>query len=379
MELLFTGEFPPCPGGISNFMYVRCLHPPRDGLRVLAAGWNGSAAWDAVSGVPVTRFAYRHGGSLLPGVRRAQQVWRAGQAIDGELRRRKYRLITANLLFPFGSAAVDKKKTHGHRVAVFCHGAELLRAKLSATARWLYRKTMPKVDKYVANSVMTADVLASHGWNRRRICVIPCPVDSSRFHPGIDGSKLREEWLSGGLCGPVLLTVSRLDDIGKGIDVMIQVVAKLRRRFPGILYVIAGSGPLRATYEKAAQELGVTRHVLFAGYVADEELPFYYAACDLFVLLSRIVPDVGYYEGFGIVYREAMACGKPVIVSREAGFHDYVTHGEDGLVVDPRDAHAVAGACEDILSDASIASEMGKRAVRFALSEPDWSPLNELA
>ena len=378
MELMFTGEFPPCPGGISNFMYVRCSHAPRDGLRVLAADCGGSALWDAASGLQVTRFPYRHGGALLPGVRRAQQICWAGRAIDGELRRRNYRLITANVLFPFGSAAVRKKK-HGHRVAVFCHGAELLRAKLSAPARWLYRKTMPKVDKYVANSVMTADVLASHGWDRKRICVIPCPVDSGRFHPGIDGSRVRDKWLSGGLSGPVLLTVCRLDDVGKGIDVAIQAVAKLRRQFPGILYVVAGSGPLRGMYEKAAGECGVARHVRFAGYVADDELPLYYSACDLFVLLSRFVPEVGYYEGFGIVYREAMACGKPVIVSKEAGFRDYVTHGEDGLVVDPRDADAVARACAAVLGDPSVASEMGKRAVRFALQEPDWAPLDELA
>jgi phosphatidyl-myo-inositol dimannoside synthase len=379
MELMFSGEFPPCPGGIANYMHVRCLHPPRDGLRVLAADGAGSPSWDAKSDLAVRRFPYNHGGGLAIAPRRVQQLWWSRRALHRELRDRRYRLVTANVLFPFGWAAVATKRKGGHRVAVFCHGAELLRAMMAPAARWFYRRAMPAVDMYVANSLLTADTLVSQGWDRRRIRVIPCPIDAQRFHPGIDGGALRNKWTDGGAAGPVMLTVCRLDDMGKGIDTLLGILPRLRQRFPDIRYVVIGEGPLLRQYAAMARELGVEKHFVPAGWVSDEELPQCYAACDLFALMSRRVPEVGYYEGFGIAYREAMACGKPVIVSTEAGFRDYAVHGKTGLLADPRNPDEILRACAQVLHDPAAAECMGQRGAAFAMQEPDWSPLNELA
>jgi len=245
--------------------------------------------------------------------------------------------------------------------------------------RWVFRNTFPQVDLYIANSLMTADTLVSYGCDRSRIRVIPPPVDADRFRPGLDGSALRRQWTEDGAAGPVLLTVCRLDDVGKGIDTVFQVLPRLKERFPEIRYVVLGGGPSREKYERMARELGVDRHVIFAGRISDAELPLCYAACDVFLLLSRRVPTLGYYEGFGIVYREAMACGKPVIVSKEAGFRDYVTHGEDALLVKPTDLEEVRQACTDLLENPAAAASMGERARGFASRRTDWSPLNEFA
>ena len=379
MELMFTGEFPPCPGGIANFMHVRCLTPPRDGLRVLAARCDGCETWDAKSGLDVRRFVYRHGGGLTVAPRRIQQLWWSDTALRHELRGQAYRVITANVLFPFGWAAVRRKRRHGHRVAVFCHGAELLRATMSRAARWFYYHTMPAVDLYVANSPMTADVLVSQGWDRRRIHVVPCPIDRRRFGPGVDGSRFRALWTQNEAAGPVLLTVCRLDDPGKGVDTVLGILPRLRERFPEIRYVVIGDGPLRSRYAAMARDLGVERHVVLPGWVTEEELPSCYAACDLFLLMSRRVPEVGYYEGFGIAYREAMACHRPVIVSKEAGFKDFVKHGETGMLVNPRDSEELLRACLDLLTDPVAMAEMGERGASFAIQEPDWGPLDDLA
>jgi phosphatidylinositol alpha-1,6-mannosyltransferase len=155
--------------------------------------------------------------------------------------------------------------------------------------------------------------------------------------------------------------VCRLDDIGKGVDVCLRVVDRLRRRFPYIRYVVVGDGPLRGTYERMSREFGIERNVIFAGRLPDTQLPQCYAASDLFALLSRRVPEIGYYEGYGIAYREAMACGKPALVSREAGYRDYVVDGCSSLLIDP-----------------NRAQEMGRCAARLASQPTDWSALNEL-
>ena len=374
MELVFSGEFPPMKGGIGTYMYSRCQNPPRDGLRVLAAEIGGGQAWDATSGIDTRRFAYRHGQSLS--MRARQAAW-STLALRKELKRDHYRLVTANLIWPFGWAA-SLRKNRDYRVAVFCHGAEILRASLSKPTRWIYRQAMGAIDRYIATSAMTADLLVSHGWARERIRVIPPTIDTSRYHPGVDGSFLRDRWTNSGQLGPVLLTVCRLDDLGKGIDTTLRSLLILRERFPDVLHVFVGGGPLRDAYQALTRELGLERNVLFAGRVSDEELPLCYAACDAFVLASRLVPEVGYCEGFGIVYREAMACGKPVVVSREAGFRDYVVEGETGLLIDPRRPEDIARACEALLNDSTKAASMGRTASVFARQAADWSPLEEL-
>lgn len=390
MELVFTGEFPPLRGGIGSYVYARCKQPPGDGLRVLAAEAPGDqyvtpnqgaviagnvvCDWDRLSGLDIRRFRYRRGQSLALRVR---QVRRAHAALGVELRQNSYRLVTAAHIWPFGWMAV-RQKNRGHRVANFCYGAELLRAMLSAPARWFYRHAMSAVDRYIAISPQTADILVSHGWDRARIRVIPPPIDSTQFHPGLDGSALRSRWTDGGTRGPVLLTVCRLDDLGKGIDVMLSVIMQLRDRFPDIRYVLVGDGPRRPDYERMACGLGLEEHVIFMGRVGDDDLPRCYTACDAFVLMSRFVPEVGYCEGFGIVYREAMACGKPVIVSKEAGLRDYVVDGETCLLADPTRVDEIARTCADLLGDPARAARMGERAVQFAAMPADWSPLDEL-
>ena len=373
MELVFTGEFPPMVGGIGRYVHSRCKHPPRDGLRVLAPRSTGAAEWDAASGLDVVRFPFRHGSSLSLRVR--QVLW-AQAALASQRGLHDLRLVTACHVFPFAWAATRARRRP--RVAVFCHGAELMRSMLSRTARLIYRNTMARCDTYICNSPLTADTMIQQGWDRTRIVLIPPTVDASRFVPGLDGSKFRNAWTEHGRWGPVLLTVCRLDDIGKGIDQVLRVVARLRPNYPEIRYVLVGDGPARTTYEAMARELGIAENVIFAGRVSDADLPLCYAACDAFILMSRIVPDVGYYEGFGIVYLEAMACGKPVIVSSEAGFRDFVHDGETGLLVDPKRPDEIERACLDLLRDPTRAAQMGSRAVSFAQRPPDWSPLERL-
>lgn len=375
MELVFTGEFPPMKGGIGNFVYSRCLSPPPSGLQVLAAESAGCREWDLASNLKIKRFQYQHGGTLL---RRAEQAWRSRRALKKELNRNQYRLVTANVLFPFGWMA-GRFKSVGYRLAMFCHGAELLSAKMSAPGRIVYSQAQRNVDLFIANSPMTADTLVEHGADPKKISVIYPPIDTNRFYPSVDGSVLRNKWTCNESRGPVLLGVCRLDDIGKGIDTMFAVVAELRKNYPDIRYVIVGGGTHFEHYRKLAEDFGIGAHVIITGRVPDEDLPKCYAACDLFVLLSRRVPELAYYEGFGIVYREAMACGKPAIVSREAGFRDFSDPGNDSLVVDPRNVDEVVSACLEVLNSPQRAADMGRKACVSAARPTDWSPLNDLA
>src|SRR5207244_13456776 len=141
----------------------------------------------------------------------------------------------------------------------------------------------------------------------------------------------------------LLLSVGRLQR-RKGHDVAIQAVAALRSRCPNVRYVIAGDGDERQRLERLVGEHHLEGRVLFAGIVADADLPAFYAACDVFLLPNRV--DDGDIEGFGIVFLEAAASGRPVIGGDSGGVPEAVERDVTGLLVDGASVEAVADASD---------------------------------
>jgi len=131
---------------------------------------------------------------------------------------------------------------------------------------------------------------------------------------------------------PVILTVGRLEasDGYKGHDRIIEALPAVRQKKPGCRYLIVGDGSDRPRLTALADRTGVANAVDFAGRVPAGELIAYYQLCDVFAMPSK-------GEGFGIVYLEALACGKPVIAGRDDGGRDALKHGELGQLVDPDD------------------------------------------
>ncbi|MFZ4730290.1 MAG: glycosyltransferase family 4 protein [Pseudanabaena sp.] len=129
---------------------------------------------------------------------------------------------------------------------------------------------------------------------------------------------------------PTILTVTRLasGDRYKGYDQIIQALPAIRRQIPNICYLLVGKGDDRDRIEAMVDDLDVRDCVTFAGFVPDDELADYYNLCDLFAMPSK-------GEGFGIVYLEALACGKPTIGGNQDGAIDALCNGELGVLVNP--------------------------------------------
>jgi glycosyltransferase involved in cell wall biosynthesis/SAM-dependent methyltransferase len=140
---------------------------------------------------------------------------------------------------------------------------------------------------------------------RERIVRILGAAATDRFRPAADRDAIRREL---GLSAerPLLLTVRNLE-ARMGLDTLLDAVARLKARCPGVVLLIGGAGSLRGALEAQSQALGLAEHVKFLGFVPDAELPRYYQAADLFVLPTREL------EGFGLVTVEALACGTPVL------------------------------------------------------------------
>jgi phosphatidylinositol alpha-1,6-mannosyltransferase len=156
--------------------------------------------------------------------------------------------------------------------------------------------------------------------------------------------------------GRVILTVGRWDPAEryKGADTLIAALPRVLKAAPDTSLVLVGDGDDRQRLEDIARDLRVSEHTYFLCGLSPDQLFACYAHCDIFALPSR-------GEGFGLVFLEAMACGKPVIGGAHGGIPDIVEDGVTGLLLPHGDVERLAEALESLLNNPSRAKEMGAR------------------
>jgi phosphatidylinositol alpha-1,6-mannosyltransferase len=138
------------------------------------------------------------------------------------------------------------------------------------------------------------------------------------------------------------------------MDTLIAALPRLLPRWPDLQLVIAGRGEDRPWLEHLTERNGVRRHVLFLAGLSYEALSACYAACEIFALPSAA-------EGFGLVYLEAMARGKPVIGGAHGGAPEVIEDGRTGYLVQHGDAMQLATSIDTLLAHPEMAREMGSR------------------
>jgi glycosyltransferase involved in cell wall biosynthesis len=227
----------------------------------------------------------------------------------------------------------------------------------------LRRRALRNCSLVLAPSKDTAEHVASEqGVARGRIRVLPWALDpqfEALIAAGSQSAPPREF-----PAGRVILTVGRwlATERYKGMDTLITALPRLLTRWPEVQVVMVGTGDDRAWLEDLAEKNGVNRHVHFLPGLNYSELAACYAACEIFAL-----PSSG--EGFGLVYLEAMACGKPVIGGAHGGAPEIIEDGVTGYLVPHGDPIQLATSIEALLADPGHAKEMGARGKRRAENE----------
>lgn len=222
------------------------------------------------------------------------------------------------------------------------------------------------VDRVIATCPDEAFELRQLGVNRRRISIAPCGVDVGKFTP--DGpARARGQRLR-------LAVIGRLVP-RKGVDIVISALALLGaagRR--DIELVVAGgttgkdriaADPEVRRLRDLAESLGVGSQVIFSGQVPRAEMPELFRTVDVVVCTP-------WYEPFGIVPLEAMACGVPVIVSAVGGLQESVVDGVTGLHVPPKHPAALAEAIALLADDASLREKFGAAGVERTRTRYTW-------
>jgi glycosyltransferase involved in cell wall biosynthesis len=151
---------------------------------------------------------------------------------------------------------------------------------------------------------------------------------------------------------------------GKGIDIAIRAAAHLASRHSNaaIKFTVAGDGPQRQSLEALTRELGAEEVVTFPGWIPDVEA--FWANCDV-----AIAPAHQLAESFGMTVLEAMACGRPAIVSDLGALPELIRSNQDGLIIPPGDARALSAALERYLANPALIEEHGHSARSRALKE----------
>jgi phosphatidylinositol alpha-1,6-mannosyltransferase len=181
--------------------------------------------------------------------------------------------------------------------------------------------------QFTAEQMIKAQKLQSH-----RIIVLPPALE-----PGFTNGAGREPMLLVPSQSKIILTVGRLifSEPGKGVDMVIRALPKVLGTIPDTYYVVVGDGDYRSSLERLADEMGVRDRVLFVGVIGEDILKAYYSKAHIFALPSR-------QEGFGVVFLEAMAFGKPVIGGNHGGIPEVVKDGVTGFLVEYGNVEALA-------------------------------------
>jgi len=217
---------------------------------------------------------------------------------------------------------------------------------------WLMERPLPAMYRqcpFWALSDSTADDLIARGFRREQITVVYGGVEFDYFHEFAGRPKTS---------APSILYLGRLKRY-KGIDLLIQMVANLRREFPELKLFVAGKGDYEPALSDLVGQLGVQRNVEFVGfadYPAKREL---LAKC---WVLAYPSPK----EGWGLSVIEAGSCGTPTIASNSPGLRESVRDGETGFLVPHGDIAAMADKFRLLFRDAALRQRLGKQALEWA-------------
>ena len=213
--------------------------------------------------------------------------------------------------------------------------------------RALVKRALPRAEHIFTNSKYTRDIFLG---------LYPeCRGRTTAAMVGVSQKYLSEPRPARPPGPPRFLTVCRLAEPHKNVDIVLKALARLRTDFD-FHYTVVGDGYLRSSLEKLTNESGLRDRVTFTGFVEAAELHPLLLTSDLFVLTTSATPIA--YEGFGLVYIEAAACGLPALAARIGGAVEAVEEGVTGMFVEEVTPAAVEQRLRQFLSGGACFASM---------------------
>jgi phosphatidyl-myo-inositol dimannoside synthase len=349
-SLLVTNDFPPKHGGIQSYLYELWRRLPAGETTVLTTAFPAADTWDRQQQFRVERQQTK---LLLP-------TRSLRERIDALARERRADVVFLDPMIPLGLAG---PKLTAAPYVVIAHGAEITGYGRIPLSRPVARRVLRGAAGIVAAGSYPAREAVRAAAVPLRGVVIPPGVDIDRFHPADEETrKLTRARFGFDPDRPLVLGLSRLVP-RKGFDVVIDACAAL----PDVQLAIGGAGRDRARLERRAH--GRAR---FLGRVSDPDLPALYAAADVFAMCCRERWGGLEAEGFGIVFLEAAAAGRPVIGGRSGGVPEAVEDGVTGRLVGGTDIAELEATMATLAGSRQLRVQYGAAGRERAVREFTW-------
>ena len=259
-------------------------------------------------------------------------------------------------LTTFQSMRVARKL--GKRGVVHVHGVIGERGSILNFAQRTYIHTIghtvfKDTTKVICLTLHDAIKIRRYGCPAEKIRIIPNGVDVDKFRP--EGDEVES----------LILWVGRFVQ-EKGLEYLIKGLHIVAKKQPAVKLAMTGDGPLLPKIQRIVKRYKLTENVIFLGLRSREEIPSIINKASIYALPSL-------NEGMPYALLEAMACGKPVVGSDIPGISDVITHGQNGLLIPPRNSEALANAILKLLDDGNLRRRLGRNARRLMVEKYSWN------
>lgn len=220
---------------------------------------------------------------------------------------------------------------------VFTHGIEVwnLKSKIKI-------KSLKRAKFVITVSTYTEKKLVQQIPELDNIFILPNTIDGNRFYPKEKSQLLIEKYnLKNKKVIFTLAVLSRIEEY-KGYDKVIESLPRILKQVPEAVYILGGTGRALKGIKEMITSLDLEDKIILPGFISNEELVDYYNLCDVFIIPGK-------REGFGIVFLEALACGKPVIAGNQDGSVDALQNGKVGTLINPDSIDEIANSLVAVL------------------------------
>jgi phosphatidylinositol alpha-1,6-mannosyltransferase len=373
--LLISDIFPPKTGGSGRWFWEIYRRLTREDFFIAAGEDQRQREFDRTHDLRIARLPLKMRQWGVRSWTGLSGYWGATAHLKRLIRAERIRMIHCGRVLPEGVMALALKWRLGIKYLAYVHGEDVMTARDSREHAFLVTRVLAGAETLIANSHNTQRILCDE-WQvpANKVRVLHPGVDTARFMPAQRDAAARQKL--GWNDRRVVLTVGRLQK-RKGHDQMIRAVRRLIAEFPDLLYCIIGDGDERGALERMVEEEGLAQHVQFLGEADDQQLIAAYQQCDLFILPNRQVgQDI---EGFGMVFLEAQACGRPVVAGASGGTAEAVNAPASGRVIPCETPELIAPTVAELLRDPARLDAMGRVGREWVAANFDWSALAEQA
>lgn len=263
---------------------------------------------------------------------------------------------------PVQSAALIAAAGGTSPLVTMSWGSDLLRdAGRSPFTRWATRFVLERTRLLYADCQAVVQRAAEVGFPRERCVVFPWGVDLDLFSPA--GEADLRIWL--GWENAFILFSNRSFEPIYGVDLIARAFVQAAASNPQLRLLLLGQGSQELTIRGILEDGGVADRVYFAGQVSSEDLPEYYRTGDLYLSASHS-------DGSSVSLLEALACGRPALVSDIPGNREWILPDETGWLFPDGDAAALAEQILSIQADEPKRQEIARRSRRLAEERADW-------